>query len=453
MRVLLRSRWPVVVACALSTVVLAGCSNASSSTNTKSTIPAHVAGATPTTFGDLTKHLPVKAKGVTDTEIHTDAVITLTNNPATGSFGALADGVRAYFAMVNEGGGIYGRQLKLTAVHDDQLGNNQQTVRSALSADDAFATFGATALFTGAPVFAAANQPTFIWNINPEFAGHNNIFGNVGALCFNCTDTYRPFIAKQLGVKKVGIIAYGVAQQSVECAAGVKASFKKYPVADVVFVDDSLPFQAPLTADVSAMKKKGVQLVSACIDFQESYALAREMEKQGMHAVQESPYGYDADFIAKNGDLLEGSIAYSQFVEFEHQPQIPEIQKFFDWMNKTGAHVRELTAYGWILADQFVTGLKLAGPDFTQQKVIDSLNSLTAYDANGFIAPIDWTKQHNDPRKDPTAVAKLDCANFVKIHDRKFVPVWDQPGKPWVCFDPSDPKLDHPQYLNFAPTP
>jgi ABC-type branched-subunit amino acid transport system substrate-binding protein len=443
------ARWQAVAAGVVLTASLAACSNSSSSTNTASTIPKNVDSATPTSFGDLTKKDPVTAKGVTDSEIRTDAVITLTNNPQ-GSFGALADGVRAYFAMVNAGGGIYGRQLKLTDVHDDQLGNNAQAAHAALASDNAFATFGATSVFTGAPVFAAANQPTFTWNINPEFAGHNNIFGNVAAICFDCVDSYRPFIAKQLGATKVGIIAYGVSQQSIECAAGIKASYEKYPVAQVVFDDNSLPFQAPVAADVTQMKNKGVQLVDTCVDFQESYSLAKEMQKQGMRAVQESPYGYDADFIKKNGALLEGSIVYAQFAEFEHQPQIPEIQKLYKWAQKTGVPVRELTGYGWILADQLVTGLKLAGPDFSQQKVIDALNSLTAYDDNGFIAPIDWTKGHNDPRKDPTVLSKLDCASFVKIHNNGFVPVWDEPGKPWVCFDRSAPTIDNPQYMNFA---
>src|SRR5262245_13463326 len=210
-----------MIAAGALVVVIAACGNASTSTNTSSTIPKHPDAATPTTFGNLTAKVPVHANGVTDTEIDTDAVITMTNSP-TGSFGPLADGVRAYFAMVNAGGGIYGRQLKLTKVYDDQLANNRQAVQTALS-DRAFATFGATALFTGAPRLSAANQPTFMWNINPEFAGHNNFFGNVGALCFDCIDTYRPFIAKQLGAKKVGIIAYAVSQQSVECAAGIEA--------------------------------------------------------------------------------------------------------------------------------------------------------------------------------------------------------------------------------------
>jgi len=430
-------------------LLVGACGNAGSSKQSTSTIPKD-AGATATTFGDLTKKLSVTAPGVTDTEIRTNAVITITNNP-TGSFEPLANGIRAYFEMVNSNGGIYGRHLKLTNVRDDMLGNNAPTVRAALANDKAFATFGATNLFTGAAALARANQPTFTWNINPQFAGKNNMFANTGAICFTCPSHFLPFLAKQLGATKVGVIAYGVAEESKKCAAGSKASFERlYPTAKVVFFDDTLPFAANVSADVSQMKNKGVDFIATCVDFGESYALGKEMLKQGLNAVQVQPNGYDADFVAKNADALENSIVATQFVPFEKQPQIPEIQKLFEWAKKVKVPVKELTAYGWVIADEFVTGLKLAGPDFSQQKVIDALNSLTAYNANGFIPPVDWTKQHNDPEKDPSALSKLDCGSYVKVQNGKFVAVYDQPGKPWVCFDRNDPTVDNPQYLSFA---
>ena len=65
---------------------------------------------------------------------------------------------------------------------------------------------------------------------------------------------------------------------------------------------------------------------------------------------------------------------------------------------------------------------------------------------------IDWTKAHNDPQKDPSSLSKLDCQSYVKAQAGKFVAVYDQPGKPWVCFDRSDPNVDNPQYTNFAPS-
>jgi hypothetical protein len=174
------------------------------------------------------------------------------------------------------------------------------------------------------------------------------------------------------------------------------------------------------------------------------------MQRQGMQAVQELPFGYDPDFVAKNADVFENAIVSPQFVAFEQQPRIPEIQKLYEWAGKIGKPVKELTAGGWVIADEFVTGLKLAGPSFSQQKVIDALNTLTSYSDNGFIQPIDWTKQHQDPLGHPEVQSKLDCGNFVKVQAGKFVPAYAEPDKPWVCFNRTDPTVDNPQHLSFV---
>ena len=215
----------------------------------------------------------------------------------------------------------------------------------------------ATPLFTGADDLARANQPTFIWNINPEFAGHPTFFANSGALCFDCPAHALPFVAKQLSATKVGVLAYGVAAQSVDCAKGIKKSFELYKTAEVVFYDDTLGYAAPVSSQVAEMKKKGVQFIATCVDLQESYTIAKELNKQGLKAVQQLPNGYDPEFVSKNGALLEGSIVSPQFTAFEHEPKIPEIQKFFEWIDKQGAAPTELSATGWQLADEFYTGL------------------------------------------------------------------------------------------------
>ncbi|MGH8978126.1 MAG: ABC transporter substrate-binding protein, partial [Acidimicrobiia bacterium] len=119
-------------------------------------------------------------------------------------------------------------------------------------------------------------------------------------------------------------------------------------------------------------------------------------------------------------------------------------------MEKIGKEPIEVATIGWILADQFVTGLKMAGPEFSQQKVIDALNTLTDYSANGFIAPVDWTKQHIDPAQNPEAAGELQCANFTVVQDGELVPQWGEPGKPWVCFESNAETQGEPQYLSFA---
>jgi hypothetical protein len=179
-------------------LVAAACGNSGSSGKTSSTIPVGGSTASSIDPNSLKQHLPVTAPGVTDTEIRVAAVLTETN-PIGATFSPVADGINAYFKMINDGGGLYGRQLKLTNVHDDQLGQNAQAVQASLSSDKAFATFVASILFTGAKALARANQPTFIWNINPEFAGKNNMFADKGALCFKCPGHILPWIEAARG--------------------------------------------------------------------------------------------------------------------------------------------------------------------------------------------------------------------------------------------------------------
>ncbi len=444
----MRSR--VLAAGTVIALLTVGCGNAGSSKSSETTLPANSGPATTASAADLKKNVHVDAPGVTESEIKVATITSKTNN-LTGSYAPLVDGVKAYFEMVNENGGIYGRKLVVSSDRDDQFTQNRQTVQASLSQDKAFATFIATTFFLGADLLARANQPVFMWNINSEFAGHPTFFANDAALCFTCAGHVGPWLAKELKVTKIGLLAYGGAPQSADCAKGVKASFAKYPTAQVVFDDESIGFAQPLGPQVTKMKERGVQFVLTCVDLQESYTLAKEMQKQGMKASQQLPQGYNQEFIAKS-PALEGAYVIPQFLAFEQTPQIPEIKKLFQYADKIGAKVSELTAVGWQIASEFYTGLVGAGPEFSQAKVVNYLNTLTHYTDNGFLQPLDWTKGHIDPIKTPSARGKEECANFVKVVGGKFVPQFGEPGKPWVCFGRDDPTVDNPTYKTFVGT-
>jgi hypothetical protein len=106
---------------------------------------------------------------------------------------------------------------------------------------------------------------------------------------------------------------------------------------------------------------------------------------------------------------------------------------------------------GWILADEFYTGLKLAGPEFNKEKLIAALNTVTDFSAGGLIQPINWTKAHIDPATHPEVRGPLECANFLQVKGGKFVPVWaDDPAKPFTCFKESDPDISKPIPTSFA---
>ena len=157
--------------------------------------------------------------------------------------------------------------------------------------------------------------------------------------------------------------------------------------------------------------------------------------------------------MAQNAALLEGDIVSLQFVALQVTPQIPTIQNLYKYAGELGVPVKELTVYGWILANELYTGLASAGPNFSQAAVVSALNRETAWSAEGLVPPINWTKGHIDPEKHPEALSDLDCSNSVIVQNGKFVPFVSTPDKPWTCFGRNDPSVDNPQPMNFASTP
>src|SRR5258705_3176830 len=130
----MRSR--IVATCIVLGLVGVACRNASSSK--PEATATTIKGAPPITEvsgADLHKKVPITGvQGVTDDAINVAAITSKTNCLA-GCYGAYVDGIKAYFNYMNSTGGIYGRQLKISADKDDALLNNEQTVQTNLAQD------------------------------------------------------------------------------------------------------------------------------------------------------------------------------------------------------------------------------------------------------------------------------------------------------------------------------
>ncbi|MET1040702.1 MAG: ABC transporter substrate-binding protein, partial [Acidimicrobiales bacterium] len=371
---------------------------------------------------------PAPPPGAHDSSIRVGGVASVTN-PIGGTEGEAFEGVEAYFAYMNDQGGVYGRDLELVAQEDDNTGfENTQDIQSLLT-QDLFAVLPiATLDFSGAELLVDANMPSFGWNINEEYALGDNLFGMRGYLCFTCPGQLVPWLAQETGSTTIGVLAYDV-PQSASCAEGAQNSFETYPTAEIAFVDDTLPYGIPdLSAQVRDMKAAGVDFIYPCMDFNGATTLQQEMRRQEMDAIQYLPNGYDYNFLAENGDLFEGSYVLTQFVPFEAEDPPEALGTYEDWIEQTGGTLGELSLAGWISADMFVTGLRAAGPEFSQQGVIDGLNQLTDYTAEGIIPGLDWTIEH-------TGDAPRACSALSLIQNSEFVPQFGEPGEPFICFD------------------
>jgi len=392
-------------------------------------------GGSSTTAGGAAK--PSAEPGVTDTEIRVGGVASVTN-PLGGKYDQAFDGVKAYFDMVNSEGGVNGRQLKLVSERDDKVASNKDEVRGLLEQDNVFAVLPvATLLFTGADELVAAGVPTFGWTINPEWQGSAdnpkaNLFGQAGSyLCLGCEQPAVPYIAKEAGKSKVGLLGYAVPQSS-QCVDGYDKSFTKYgdeAGASVVFKDSSLSYgTTDFSVQVAKMKDAGVDMVVTCIDTNGVVGLAKELKKQDVKAIQYLPNAYDQELLDEYGDLFEGSYLYTSFLPLESDEPSQGMKDYRKWIEKAGGEVGENSLVGWLNAALFVEGLRKAGPDFTRQKVIDAINSETDWTADGLLSGVDWTESH-------TQRTNISCSATLKVVDSKFQPVEGPGGTPFVCFD------------------
>ena len=376
----------------------------------------------------------VDQPGVTDDTITVSGVASATN-PLGAPYDQVWEGVDAYFAMINDGGGIYQRELVLPEDnrHDDQFAQNQTEVQRIITQDDPFAVVGvATLNFAGADLLVDEGIPTFGWNIQQEWQDGPNLFGEKGSyLDFTGGGPLLPFLAREIGAEQVAVLAYNVPQSS-DCLTGIENSFEKYGAdagAEVAFSDSSLAYgTTDLSVQVQQMSDAGVDLVTTCMDTNGVTTLAREMQRQGLDVPQYLPNGYDYDLIGDFGELFEGSYVGTQFAPFEFEPQPPGTQDYLEWMEETGGTVGELSLAGWLSAAQFVTGLRAAGPDFTREKVVDGLNAVTDFDGDGILPGTDWTIAHE------TNPDQL-CDAVSQIQDGEFVPQFTADGKPFICFE------------------
>jgi len=397
--------------------------------------------------------------GVTDDEIRFSAFGTISNNPlGTCVLECFVDGVEAYFAYRNSEGGIYGRDLVLTEPLDDELTKNQQRGIEIASANDTFGAFSATQVASGWAEVTKAGMPLYVWNIHPAEAANEAVFGNAGVICVTCTRRVDAYVAKLAKAEKVGILGYGVSENSKQSAGATRDSIEKYSDdiggTEVAYFNDNIAFGMPngIGPEVTAMKEAGVDMVLASVDLNGMKTLAQELERQGMADVKMvHPNTYDQAFVKEAGDLFEGDYVFVTFRPFEADSAGSQLETFTKWMDETGSDITELSMYGWINANTAYESLKAAGEDFDRAKVIAAANEqLTEYTAGGLIPPIDFSRQHEAPTQDDPAThgSQQDCGAILQVEDGEFEVVGD-PAKPWTCWSNENRDWSEPEQVNF----
>ena len=393
--------------------------------------------------------------GVTDDEIRVSVVGTRTNNPlGTCILDCFATGIEAYFDYVNDSGGVFGRRL-VTEVIDDELGFNQQRNLEVIADNDTLASFQATLLALGWGDLHDAGVPTFVWNIDgTQSVNRDNIFTNLVIGCTTCTQRGPPWLVSQAGGSRLASLGYGISANSKVCAQALADSVEFYGAdlgLEVAYFNDDIAYGLPngIGPEVTQMVDAGVDFIVACMDLNAMLTLAQELERQGVRDQIKMlhPNSYDAGFVADAGSLFDGDYVLALFAAFEYGVDSELSDAYHQWVPAHGGPVAEQTMVGWINADLFVTGLLEAGPAFSRQSMIDSLNRIT-YGADGLINPIDWSRQHNAVVEGvPDYDYEQECVSYVRMEGGGFVGF--QPA-PWMCWSNDSLAWSEPTPTDFA---
>lgn len=396
------------------------------------------------------------APGVTPKTIDVGAVIAKTN-PTGIRYQDVVDGAKIYFDQVNKAGGVNGRSIKIVKILDDQTRSSKSILaaRSLVEEENVFAAFQAGSEFAGADVYKKAGTPVFGYNIQEEWSNAPNMFGTYGSyLCLKeCPQWGGAFIAKQEGFKRPAIFAYGSSPQSSECANRSRDAFEKWGATPVVF-DTSISFgfsANDISGAVQSIKDNNADFVVTCMDLNGMLNIKKTIESAGIQGVSYlAPQGYDAETIKKLSKDIDGMYFLAQFTPFEAPQGNPGMLKFLKTMKRSGRSPNENLLVGWTGAALLTEGLKRAGENPTQQGVIDAINQITDWNADGAIRPVNWTTAHG-----PAKPGSKACASFVQAENGKFVPLYGDPGKPMVCISasPYPTTLDDYVTINAADPP
>ncbi len=380
--------------------------------------------------------------GVTPTTIRVGGMGSLSGF-ASSDFAPVITGAEMYFDRLNAEGGVDGRKIIYGPVLDDGTSPTGDTsAAQELVQDKVFAVVGVgTPFFTGSSILQAQSVPTFGLqeNTNAQWAGPT-MFGAGGSY----VDATAPmpqvaFVADETHARRAAVLAYNIAQSSQGCISVISALHRFHIPTPVI--DVSIPYgAASLDADVSRMQQQGVDFVATCMDATGDIKLSQTLQQHGMGSVTQYWLdGYDQRTLDNNAAAMDGAYFLLQQTPFEVTAKDPGVYPGIDAFNEAlkkyaprGTLPSSPLLAGWVSADLFTAGLRAVGPELTRSALVDAINKLTDYTADGAMPPVNWTVAH-------TAITSVDCSTFVRARGTRFVPVFGTPASVYVCFDQHAP--------------
>jgi branched-chain amino acid transport system substrate-binding protein len=363
-----RKHTKLIAAAAVIVLLAAACSSSSKSAGTSSSTNA--AGST--SGGSKT---------------YTIGLLTDLTGPGSPTAGTSPLGVKAGIGLAAKDG--YNIKYVVADTGTTPAGALAAAQKLVLQ-DHVYAVFAISALaFAAANFLASKAIPVFGPDYDgPEWLTNKNMFSVYGYQDFTKVDTVSVLAVKKLGGTVIGTVGTAISPSSSEAA---KQNAVAAPALGlrVGYLNPGLPFGTTNVGPIAlAMKSAGVDALLPAIDQATAFVLLKALQQENVKL--------KVALLATGGggDLFAGGPAAERAAQGVYffstwEPVIMNTPATMRFQNalKTYAGVNGEPTQGeyngYISVDAFVTGLKAAGSNPSQAKLIDTMLGITHYDDAG----------------------------------------------------------------------
>lgn len=354
--------------------------------------------------------------GVTETEIIIGNVSTLTG-PVPGLFRGALVGVQAWAEMINSQGGIDGRTIRVRS-GDDGLDSGRNKAAHLALKNEVFAFVGSFSVNDdgGASELANTNIPDVGNPLAPaRFNLPNNFSPSPTGPGWE-TGPAQYYIAN-FGAEPVRHTAHFVsAVETARIAARRQRAVLESQGYEIVYTREVQPNEPNYTGDVIQMRSAGVQTVIWEGQADQMADLVNAMADQGFTVPLLNPgsTAYSHAFVDQTGANAEGAridVTHALYLD-ENFDGVDEVRTFREWMNNVDPDqdVDLFALFGWASGRLFEQALREAGPAITRDGVLAALGTVTTFDANGLIAPVN-----------PAGKRATDCFLVIRVEGGRHV--------------------------------
>jgi branched-chain amino acid transport system substrate-binding protein len=325
--------------------------------------------------------------GVSDREIRIGQSIDL-SGPVSEFGQDVANGARAYFDLVNEKGGIHGRQIKLISLDDKyKVSDTVKNVQQLIKDDQVFALFsilGTPNAMAVLPLVDKSGVPLFA-----PLTGAQALRAPFNPNVFNIRASYKDEIEKivqhlnTIGIKRVSVVflADALGKDGLENvhAAMAKVKMKVHSVSSIE-TDASDAEKAAVT--LHDTRPEAIILITAgkaSVEFIKAY----NRHRRGIQFYALSVMAGNTSVKALGQDGI--GVVVSSVVPFPWSQSVPIAKEYQAAMKKIG-----LTDYSFAGFESYINAKVLAeaiqrtGKDLTRAKLIAATESMKQVSFGGF---------------------------------------------------------------------